>query len=250
MKLGVTILLIVDELLRLDSEGEIVKKVKLKGKYSQLEDALRFYQPKIKSRRLPLLPPQIDQEIDYFAKQFAEDDRIIFFYDSRYRSGEMLDRLRNWFLPDKVLWPIAIQGNMAEYQLLKEELLPLYHDQQATYSSVKDRVNQLQAKMQKWIISPAPLKVLRTQSYNAIYKQNKSLVWKLTKVRSEKKVNTLQSGSLENIWQAFQKEIPKGKIWVVTKGLDQPLPGITQQIALNNETFPIGIPYVYIVAVK
>ncbi|KRG09379.1 hypothetical protein ACA29_23255 [Lederbergia galactosidilytica] len=100
---------------------------------------------------------------------------------------------------------------------------PFYRDQQATYSDVKDRVSQLQANMQKWIISPAPLKVLRANSHNdAIYKQNKSLVWKLTRVRSEKKVNTLQSGSLENIWQTFQKEISKEKIWVVTKGLDQP----------------------------
>ncbi|KRG13174.1 hypothetical protein [Lederbergia galactosidilytica] len=243
-------MLIADELLKVDSEEEIVKKIKIKGKYSQLEDALRFYRPKIKSRRLSLHPPQIDQEIDYFAKQFANEDRIIFFYDSRYRSGEMLDRLRNWFLPDKVLWPIAIQGNIAEYKLLKEELLPFYRDQQATYSDVKDRVSQLQANMQKWIISPAPLKVLRANSHNAIYKQNKSLVWKLTRVRSEKKVNTLQSGSLENIWQTFQKEISKEKIWVVTKGLDQPLPGIPQQTELKNETFPIGIPYIYVVAVK
>lgn len=241
-------LVLVDEILSLQNNDEFVKKAKLKGKYNQLDDALRFIKPSFFTRKIVFKTPTLNEELEYFIKLFEEHDKIAYFYDSRFRSGELLNRLQNWLLPDKVLWPIPINGNKAELLYFVEEVRRL-DAEKATYTDVLKLMKGRGRTRRNWVISPSPMKVIRPKKHNAIYKPKNYQVFVLMEVLADKRIKTHQTGTIDRLWKVLTEEQETEQVWAVSKGLDIDLPHAMKHVQLENECLPVGVPYIQAVTI-
>ncbi|MCJ8008774.1 hypothetical protein ACFFF5_10710 [Lederbergia wuyishanensis] len=242
-------LLLVDEMISLHEEDESIKKISLKGKYNQLQDALRFFKPGLASKKLSIKAPTLDEELEYFSKLFNEYDKIIYFYDARFGSNEMLDRLQNWLLPNNMLWPIPIHGSKAEYLFLKSEVLSEIH-KGASYNDMMNHIQNVRKKISSWVISPSPAKVIRADKYNAIYKENKKNIFLLMEMLPNRRIKTHQSGNLEGVWKYISEKEDVNQIWAVTKGIDTELPNVKKHIQIDSMSLPVGIPFIQAITMK
>ncbi|CAM4221611.1 hypothetical protein [Lederbergia lenta] len=242
-------LVLVDEFLALD-QTERIKKIKLKGKFYQLQDAIRLINPRLVARKLKIQLPSLNDELEYFSKLFQEEDKIVYFYDARYQSGEILDRIQNWLLPDKILWPIPIvNGNKAEFLFLLDEVMQ-YNDASTSYTDLMARINTLRSNMTYWIMSPSPMLVFSPNKYNAIYKKKERNIFLLTEVLSKNRVKTHQSGEVNALWSYLREKKQIDEIWAVSKGITSELPALHKHVKLEEPTLPVGIPYIQILTIN
>ncbi|MBS4220633.1 hypothetical protein KHA96_20255 [Bacillus sp. FJAT-49711] len=242
-------LLLVDEVLSLNEEDEMVREASLKGKYTHLQDAIRFIKPGISPKKLIFKDPTMDGELEYFTNLFKDHDKIIYFYDERFVSGEMLDRLQNWLLPNKVLWPIPIRGNKAEYLFLKNEIQKIIHNG-VNYNDVMNHIQNMKSKISSWVISPSPMKVIRANKYSAIYKEGKKKIFMLTEVLPNRRIKTHQSGDLDGLWKFLIEKKDAKEIWVVGKAIEKDLPNVKKHIQTESASLPVGIPYIQAVTIN
>ncbi|MCR2823696.1 hypothetical protein [Lederbergia panacisoli] len=241
-------LLLVDEVLSLNEEDETIKQASLKGKYTHLQDAIRFINPGISPKKLIFKKTTMDEELDYFTNQFKDHDKIIYFYDERFGSSGMLDRLQNWLMPNKVLWPIPIRGSKAEYLFFKNEILNKIHNG-ANYNDVMNHIQNMKSKISSWVISPSPMKVIRADKYSVIYKESKKSIFLLTEILPNRRIKTHQSGDLDGLWKFLVEKKDAKEIWAVGKGIEKELPNAKKQIQTNATSLPVGIPYIQAVTI-
>lgn len=242
-------LLLVDEMISVNEEDETIKKIYLKGKYGQLQDAIRFIKPGLASKKLSLKTQTIDNELEYFSNLFKEYDKVIYFFDARYGSKEMFDRLQNWFFPNKIFWPIPIQGSKAEYVFFKNEVLSMIHTG-ATYNDVMNHLYKVRTNISSWTISPSPSKVLQADKYSAIYRESKKNIFLLIEMLPNRRIKTHQSGNLDGLWKFICEKENVNQIWAVSKGINKELPNVIRQIQIDDTSLPVGIPFIQAVTMK
>ncbi|MEK5071574.1 hypothetical protein [Sporosarcina sp. FSL K6-1508] len=101
----------------------IVRKTPLK-KDRNLEEIIIKKENSVLKTRLPIVKRTIQEELDQIGTLLKKHGRILYIYDGKMTDKEVLDRMRNWYLPDYTLQILdgSIHRAYALYLIkLKEE---------------------------------------------------------------------------------------------------------------------------------
>lgn len=250
-------LLLVDEWFHVADLSEChhryrVKPIKLEKKYDSLSAALTNVKPGWLTKQLPLKPYRPDEEVAFFSG-LAEDDReIVYFYEPRYTSANVLDRLRSWLLPDRKLFPIPVQGNRAEALYLMHVVSAWFERQEhpIAYRDVLAFTNRAKSRLEYWMLTPEPKKMVSWRHLNAVHRSSKGGIYSLIECPPDRKIKLHGSASFHDLWhKLLQRKNTDRIVWTVCKGAPQleEMPGTVQQYHLQEPVLPVNIPFVQVV---
>lgn len=233
------------------AEHYAVKPLKIGRKHQSLQQSLKQEGSGWLSKRLPLKPYSIAEELEFFTKLVTEQETILYFYEPRYTSTDNLYRVRNWLLPEKQLYPVPVYGNRAEVLYLMHHLVEtLGQKRTVTYQELQKDIKGLKDQATCLIISPEPTRLVEWKKLNSVYKGVGKKQYCLVKVEEQQKIKTSEIGELAVLWRkVLKEEASGGDIWAVCKGVAEELVPSKHFYRVGEPAPPVNVPFVHAVVV-
>ena len=176
------------------AEHYAVKSLKIGRKRQNLQQTMKEARSGRSTKRLPLKPYDVTEELEFFTELVTEHETILYFYEPRYTSTDNLYRVRNWLLPEKQLYPVPVYGNRAEVLYLMHHLVEkLGQNRTVTYQELQNDIEWLKGQATCLMISPDPTRLVEWKKLNSVYNGTGKKQYCLVKVEEQRKIKTSES---------------------------------------------------------
>jgi|GEM_PF-4627865 len=216
-----------------------------------LKGIIEKTKPGFFSKQVRMRPYSITDEIEYFMDISQDSETILYFYDPGYTSIDVLYRIRNLLLPERKLIPIPFEGSKGN----KAELIYLiytvsdWYGKQAQYIGYDQfliHTQYFKSLCTPWSITSEIRPFTSDKKHQSIYKPLKRISYKQVYAAQNGKLKVHKAGELIDLWsQMLIAKTESKRVWVVRKGVSVELPDADFIFDLDNQTFPVNIPYIH-----
>jgi len=148
---GLTVRILIDQTLGIpitSNRDVIVRKTLLK-KDRNLEEIIMKKENSVLKTRLPIVKRTIKEELDQIGTLLKKHGRLLYIYDGKMTDKEVLDRMRNWHLPEYTLQ--IVDGSIHRAYALY--LIKLKEDGQSLSTSLPPEQGILISNLSKFTVT-------------------------------------------------------------------------------------------------